>query len=731
MASVRIDENAPFVRSSQDDLLGNVQFNALGPLEVRVNDRAISLGGPKQIALLAWLLLRANRPIRSDSLRDELWPAGPPPSAAANLRTYATKLRRALTVETGQSRLLPGHRGYLLRTFPGEVDMVRFDEFADKGRSAMLQGDPESAARHLCSALGLWRGAAFDGLLLHGDLQFEASRLEEGRLDAVERLGEAWLAIGRHAEVVHLLEVEVARHPLREGMWANLMVALHRGGRSVEATECFDTASAMFRNELGLDLGSNLRTRRDAILARDPWLEDSRLPRAFAHSIRWPLCQLPAETGEFTGRATTIQQTTALLAESPEDQGGHVPLVVLTGLPGVGKSALAIRIAHQLRGQFPDGQLYVQLFGTSPCAQLPTTPLAELLRTLEVPERVIPQRAVDCAAMIRSILSGRRVLMVLDDAKDIAQVETLLPGIRGCAVIATSRSRLAGVAGSGLIEVEPFTADESRTLFGRLVDDNRLKSDEAAAERILAGCGDVPLALRIAGAKLASRPLLPLRAMADKLTDERLRLTELALGDLDVRGSMMSSYQQLNGETAAAACAIGMLSARDFSSWLPAAALDVGSADGYLETLVNASLLQVVGTDTFGQVRYRMHELVRLFMTERAAEPEADVVARALEAWLTLAEFAASRIAGDPSANEPPRPTIWKPSAVLSRYVAANADIWLEAERVNLVAAIEQGASQGLRRVTADLAAIMQVICRARGWRDTWDQITTIAADLR
>jgi Helix-turn-helix domain/NB-ARC domain len=329
-------------------------------------------------------------------------------------------------------------------------------------------------------------------------------------------------------------------------------------------------------------------------------------------------CQLPADLADFTGRAEQVALVRGLLAATAP--GGTPAVVVVAGTAGVGKTALAVHAAHQLRSWFPDGQLYANLGGAGPRPQDPGEVLSGLLRVLGVDGAAIPAAVGERAALYRARLADRRVLVVLDDAASEAQVRPLLPGTAGCGVLATSRARLVGLEGARRLDLEVLAPGQAVELLGRVAGAARVAAEPEAAAAIVGYGGWLPLAVRIAGAKLAGRRHWPLARLAGLLADERRRLDQLVVGDLEVRASVALSYQALTGDHQRTFRRLGQLAAPDFAAWVAAALLDstAEQAEELVDGLVQAQLLEVAGRDQTDQVRYRFHELLRLYARERA-----------------------------------------------------------------------------------------------------------------
>ncbi|WP_424891621.1 AfsR/SARP family transcriptional regulator [Streptomyces sp. XH2] len=721
-----------------------VEFKVLGPLAAVADGRVLPLGGPKQRTLLAMLLVHANTAVSGERLCDAVWGEAPPASAQANIRSYAAALRKILSPAAGpgagqspgEERLSQGNGGYRLRVFPGEADLHRFEVLAARGRTALAAGEHRAAADALEEALALWRGSPFEGVAHHDALLGEVARLEEARLTAFEDHAEARLALGEPRELVGPLRAETARYPLRESLWAKLMTAQYRSDQPGDALQSYALARTALRDELGIDPGDALRRLHQAILTRDPELG---APAAAAPPARpadaWqPTVQVPSDDADFVGRSRLLERVAALIGPSARRPGSTtpcaVPVVILTGLPGVGKTALATRLAHHLRADFPDGRLFLHLDGTRGPQRTPGAILANLLLSLGVPGSSIPEATEDRAALYRSLLADRKVLVLLDDARDEAQIRMLLPGTPGSAALVTSRARLAGLTDAHLIDVDPFDDEESQDLLRRIVGPQRLAAEPEATGRILAACAGLPLALRVAAARLAGRPDWQVRRLADRLADERGVLAELTVGDLAVRTCVAASYHGLAPDAARAFRAIGLLPAPEFPGWALAAALADPTAPGTghelaadraSDALIDANLVQIESLTGARQPRYRMHDLLHAYAAERALadEPESwrrAAVARVLDGWLARVRAAGDQLIRRGTGGHAP---------------GAAGDLvgWLESERTSLVTAVGFAAGAGYGPQTAGLAAALEDVCHLRNWWDEWEHVARAALD--
>jgi DNA-binding SARP family transcriptional activator/Tfp pilus assembly protein PilF len=674
-----------------------MRFRILGPLEVWDGRGWVGVPPGKQRALLAVLLLKANQLVAADGLIEQLWARQPPTGATNQLQVYVSRLRRRLDDRPGLV-LVTQSPGYRLVVGAGELDLQRFEELAATGRRAVQEGALETAAGSLGEALGLWRGRALADVSPGPLVDGEAARLEERRLLAEEDRIDVELRRGGHGGLVGQLQALVAQQPLRERLWGQLLVALYRSGRQAEALAAYQQLRGSLVAELGIEPCAELQRLQRQILTADPALQPPpRQPLAagaLATRVLAPR-QLPADSAAFTGRSQELTRLGQLLAAS---QGGAVVICAIDGAGGIGKSALAIRAAHRLAPRFPDGQVYVNLqgatLGLAPLA--PIQALGRLLRALGLEPAAIPGDVQEASGRFRSLAVERRLLVVLDNARDAAQVRWLLPASPTCAVLVTSRRVLATLDGACHLHLDVLPAAEAVELLDRLVGAERVAAEPDAAERLVQLCGRLPLAVRIAAARLAARPTWPLAALAGRLADAQQRLDELDAGELAVRACFQVSHQLLVASPDAvdqhAARAFGLLGlpdTPDFGVAMAARLLDQPQdvAEAALECLVDAQLLQ---TPAAG--RYRFHDLLRLYAREQAQAGEDEparqaALERALGWYLTGAERADQFLMPAGLYGDGPDDGS---GAVLADQQAALA--WLEAERANLVAAAGQAA---------------------------------------
>lgn len=603
-----------------------MRFRILGHLETHTYERQlVRLSAAKQRSLLSILLLHGNQPVSVDRLVDGIWGNRMPRSAERVLRTYVAAVRKKLHLgrHSDPPELVTVPGGYHLRLAEHDLDLMVFDRLTQRGRAALATGDVSTAATSLQEALDLWRSRPLEDVPLHGDLATEATWLEERRLAALETWVQSRLELGEHVDVAAELPALVAEQPLRERLRAHWMLALHRSGRRADALAAYRDLRATMTGELGIEPGQDIQRLHQRILSEDPTLDLPPRSRGMSTAtVRSLPRQLPVATDAFTGRCLETIKLRGLL--HPSDSPGNTIIAAVNGLAGVGKSALAVSVAHQVVDRFPDGQLYADLRGTT-TGRAPVQPVAVLgrfLRALGLAATEIPGEEEEAAAVFRARVANRRLLVVLDNAAGVDQTRPLLPACPNCVVLVTSREVLATLNGTARLRLGVLTAAESRELLGKLAGPARLADDPEATQRVAELCGHLPLALRIAGARLMARPTWPVGALADRLADAETRLDELRFADLAVRDSFQASYQALvdsdqpdDRDAAATFPQLAWLGDLEFTVDAAAGPLrrPMPSTETVLERLVDAELLESPAPG-----RYQFHELVRLFARDIA-----------------------------------------------------------------------------------------------------------------
>lgn len=585
-------------------------FNVLGPVEVRFDGGRVQFGRkPAQVLVL--LLLHANSWVTLDALVDALWEGSAPVSADRNVKTYVWQLRHRLPAAAGGPRIESRPGGYRIVAEAAELDALAFAALAGEGRQALAGGDPGLARERFAAALRLWRGVPYAELPCDA-ARIAAAGLTELRWELLQRLADTLLGLGEHAEAVTLLRPLTAEEPLREAVWTALVRALHRSGRRGEALAAYREARRLLRDELGVDPGAELREAHRQLLAGgDP--PPSGLRPAPPRGTN----SLPRAVPDFTGRAAEQAALRSLAAGAART----VRVALVDGMPGAGKTALAVHVAHQLAGSYPDAQLYVDLRGHSATAPPldPAEALAGLLRTLDGPAAGLPEGLEERAARWRSALADRRVLLVLDDAASAAQVRPLLPGDGRSLVLVTSRARLAGLDGVAGVSLGMLPERDALQLLGTAVGDARVERERAAATEVVRLSAGLPAAIRIIAAWLRRRPAWSVGLLADWLAADPGRLTGLRAEDRSLAALFAGSYERLAPDARRLFRLLGLVGRRDVDAGAVAAlaGIDAAGAESILEDLLDRHLLvqQVPGA-------YGLHPLLTDYAGQLAAAEE-------------------------------------------------------------------------------------------------------------
>ena len=715
-------------------MAAEAEFCLLGPLLVRRGGTVVPVTAGKQRVLLAALLLSANQPVSLDELDAALWGEAPPASARATLQNYVKRLRQALAETGPRIRTLP--HGYLITVAPGELDVSRFEALLGRAGKAAEEGAWGRAALQLRAALSLWRGEPLAGVPSQLLARREAPRLAELRLQAVEARIDADLHLGRHAGVIAELGQLAGAYPLRERLHALLMLALYRDGQQAEALAAYQRARRVLVERLGIEPGAELQRLQRQILTADPALLPPK-PAAGAAAAVVPR-QLPAALAHFAGRAGELKALTGVLDAAAG--GATVVISAIGGTAGVGKTALAVHWAHQVTEWFPDGQLYVNLRGFDPSGT-PVTPADAVRRFLDalgVPAAQIPSSPEAQQGLYRSLLAGRRMLIVLDNARDASQVRPLLPGGEGCLVLVTSRSQLSSlVAAEG---AHPLTLDvlspaEARSLLEGRLGPERIAAEPRAAAELAGLCAHLPLALAIAAARAATHHGLPLAALAAELRDAAGRLDALDTGDAaaSVRAVFSWSYRQLPAPAVRMFRLLGIHPGPDITAPAAAslAAIPDDQARQVLARLTRASLLA-----EHAPGRYAFHDLLRVYAAEQARRTGSHAardaaIGRVLDHYLHTAAGATLLLdpAKEPIVLAPPRPGAAAGQPADHRQAMA----WFEQEHQVLLAAVALAAGSGFDSHAWQLPWAMASFLQARGRWQEWAaaQHTALAVATR
>ncbi|MFC0865494.1 BTAD domain-containing putative transcriptional regulator [Sphaerimonospora cavernae] len=696
-----------------------MEFRILGPVDIWREGRSVPIVGVKQRSLLAILVLNANRVVPSERLISALWGADVPTTGRRLLHKHVWALRRLLSDPALMSSTSAGYR---LEIQPGGSDLDVFISETEASRAAWAAGDALESADRLRTALNLWRGPALGGT--HPDLQLaECAALEERRLAALTDRIRADLSSGRHGELIGELRGLAAEHPGWEQLRGQLMLALHRVGRTAEALEEYRNTRRYLRDELGIEPGPELTQVHQSILAADP---ADRAGEASARNTRrqpFPTPrQLPSGIASFIGRTKSLEALDSLLLGGRKEGSATVSIAAITGTAGVGKTALAVHWGHRVLDHFPDGQLYVDLRGYSTDERMTSGQvLRRFLVTLGVKPEAIAFDPDEQAATLRSLLASRRMLIILDNAATSEQVRPLLPGSPTCLVLVTSRDDLRGLLVTHDVRTVPLgtlSPSDADALLTRLVEDDRRTTEPAALSELSRLCGYLPLALRIAAAHLAADPRLSVAALASRLRGAG-RLETLAVeGDhqLAVRSAIDLSYRTLALEDHRLFRLLGLYPGPDFSVQAAAVLDDTTPtrAAACLSRLSRAHLVEHHGAD-----RFRMHDLVREYAHERALSdnPPAErltAIGR-LYGWYLHRVDAAVRLLA-PQLLRLPVPAA--DSSVFND--TADALSWLDAERANLVAAIIRGRTLGVTEPAGLLADAIRGYFAVRSDTTEW-----------
>jgi len=702
-------------------MTGELEFRLLGPLEVLHHGRAVPVRAAKQRVLLAALLVDANRVVPVEVLVGRLWNTAPPRSARNTLQNYVMRLRGTVGESVGAGLIETRPEGYLIEVGRDAVDLHRFRALVRTATSAAAE--PERASQLTAEALAMWRGPPLLDVpseVLHRDL---VPALDELRLAAVEVGIAADMRLGQPRDLIGELRELTAANPLREGLWAQLMLALYQAGRQAEALECYQEVAELLAEELGVDPGLRLRELHQGVLTNDPRLRPAaepwnpgwaaaaapvgpippvpipagRPPATYAMSPGTPRAgpigrnDLPADVPDLVGREEDLR---ALLARLPASLDGVPTVIAINGMAGVGKTAFAVRAARHLTDRYPDAELFLGLHGHS-VGREPTEPavaLETMLCKLNVPDNQIPDTPEERSGLWRAALAGRRALVLLDDTASAAQVRPLLPGSAGCLVLITSRRRLTDLDTTHTYTLDVLSPAAASELFTRIVGADRIaghpQAEAEALQEVLRLCGYLPLAIRVAAARLRDRPAWRVVHLAGRLRDEQRRLAELATGDRSVAAELGLSYQHLTCPQQRLFRLLGLVPGDSFDVHL-AAALASGrlpAVEDLLEDLVDVHLLQQPSPG-----RYRLPGLVRAHASSQAlpAEPAAlrEAARRRLLDFYLHTATAAVRLCQPAS----PWPALPEPAPGVRPLAFADerqAATWLDVEADSLRAAL-------------------------------------------
>lgn len=684
----------------------------LGAVQARANGELIALGPRLRRLVLATLLLEANKQVPIERLVSLLWGDHQPASARNSVHGHVSQLRRELARHGAKDdgvQLLTIGTSYLLRVDPLRIDAHRFRDLVARAAEA---GDDHATVALLREALGLWRGDLMSAAALDETRARYWRDWEEARLVALEDCLDAELRIGRHRAVLAELTGLASAHPARERFIAQLMLALYRCSGPSESMAAYRRARVRLAEDYGLDPGRELQRLASAVLRGDPSLESP------AHPVLSVVPrQLPADSANFTGRVDSLSRLDTLL-------GGKIRVGAIVGTAGVGKTALALRWAHRMRDSFQNGQLYIDLggFSRTPAVE-PGEALARFIRALGVPPQCVPRTEQERAALYRSLMSGKRMIVVLDNARGTEQVRSLLPADPAGVVLVTSRDRMDGLVGMHdalRVDLDVLPEDDAVSLLERVAGPDRVGAGHAASRRLAQLCGRLPLALRIVASHLASRPDASLAGVISEL-ESRNRIAWLSIpGEpgSSVRAAFDQSYAALPSGAAVALRRIGIAPGLDFTARAAAALLGttIVDAEERLAALAHAHLAEQNASG-----RLHIHDLVRQYASLRAdaddSRSERDEALHRLFTWYLTSTDRAMPVLfpgflrlSPTSSTDPPGQT-----------ASVDSDVrWLECERPALVSVIEHAAAHGPHPVAWRLADALRAFFWLHGHHADW-----------
>ena len=719
------------------DRLRRLRFNILGPLEGWAGETRLHLGGPIQERVLVALLLDPGKVLPVSRLVAVGWAYDPPTTATHQIRKAVADLRKR--IPGGAHVLVTDGPGYRVVVADGQLDLLQFGARVAEAKTYLADGKPSEAADALRMALALWRGPVLSG---EGGQVIEAAAtaLGERRLAVAEQLVDIRLQLGETAEIVADVRELVSQHPMRETLRGQLMLALYRSGRPAEALDEYRTLRDQLVEELGIDPSPRSARIYEGILREDPELAAPARPpvapptvlaAAAAPEAPGAPCTLPYDVTDFTGRDRALREVVAC-ARRPSGLGARI--VAIDGMGGCGKTTLAVHAGHQLAEDYPDGQLHIDLCGYTSGEQPVTVGAAldGLLRAFGLPGDRIPEDTAARSSLWRTTMSGKRVLLLLDNAADAAAVIPLLPPSPDCLVLITSRARLLDVDGADWISLDVMGPEEAAAFIAATLGTPRVAAEPEAAVELALQCGYLPLAVRIATARLRNRPQWTLRYFVERLRDETRRLNELTSGERGVATTLRLSYQALDQDCRSAFRILALHPGRDLD--LHSAAAMLGSdhlrAEDALEQLLDAHLAQQPAIG-----RYRFHDLVRSFAHSlRGAESETQTqlaVERVLDYYLAATGQACAVL----FPGRQHRPTgLTESTAELPALADADqARAWFTREQATLLAAVRIAEVRGFDRHTACLARNIVFHLNARGQVEEFGELsrTAIAAARR
>lgn len=618
-----------------------MNFRILGPLEIVVDGVNVISTAPKFRQALALLVLRRNSHVKIAEFIDELWSDNPPVSAKTTVQTYVYKIRKLLQRSGCESILHTRPGGYILSISDEAIDLYEFERLVKEGQASLNKEDLETSSKLLSEALSLWRGSALADVAAGEILSAYITRLEESRFRALEQRVEIDLQLGRHLELISELKSLVASYPLHERFHASLMIALHYSGRRSEALDVYKRCRRTTVDELGLEPGEELQRLHQTLLSADPPL-GAVVDYRPAHEVQsrghleheWHVspAELPRDIHDFTARSTDLARImeSLLAARRLCGETNSAPrIAVISGMPGVGKTALAVHAAHRISPYFSDGQLYADLGSSTGNQQEITEVLSGFLHSLGVPPERVPEGLESRSRLFRSVVSNREILVVIDDAASMEQVYPLLPGSHTCAALVTSWRRLCDPHGAHSVFLKPFEQSEAVDFLTRVLHGTRIIEDSEAMAELARSTAGLPAVLRWAAGRLSGRE--------GSLTGEHVRRLTASLADMqglrfstvDLRSCYDTAYGTLTHAEQGMVRLLTMLPKEGFTARAAADLFgwDLQTTERGLEALLDVYLLHSVSSASgttlyaFPEIAWQYAHGVLVSMIQDAVHP--------------------------------------------------------------------------------------------------------------